>query len=108
MRLLLWTSAPRWTMLIRIVVGGIFLTEGLQKFIYYEELGSGRFVKIGIPFPAFTGPFVGVAETVCGALLILGLLTRVAALVMLINISVAIISTKLPILLGHGVGSFAL
>lgn len=44
----------------------------------------------------------------CGVLIILGLLTRLAALVMLVNISVAIVSTKLPILLGHPVGPFSL
>jgi hypothetical protein len=65
-------------------------------------LGVGRFEKIGIPFPAIAAPLVGSIEVICGALLIVGLLTRVASLLLLLNISVAILSTKIPILLGTG------
>jgi uncharacterized membrane protein YphA (DoxX/SURF4 family) len=108
MRSLVRTSAPASVVLVRLLVGGVFLAEGVQKFLFSAELGAGRFARIGIPWPEVTGPFVGVAETVCGALILLGLLTRPAALVMLINISVAIISTKVPILLGHAVGPFSL
>ena len=100
--------APRAVLLIRILVGGIFLAEGIQKFLYPAELGAGRFAKIGIPSPGFFGPFVGVAEIVCGALVLFGILTRAAAAVLLIDISVAILSTKIPILLGHGFGPFTL
>jgi len=78
MRRLLSTDAPAATILIRIAVGGIFLTEGIQKFLYPRDLGAGRFAKIGIPAPDMMGPFVGGIEIVCGALLIIGLLTRLA------------------------------
>ncbi|HYV40424.1 MAG TPA: DoxX family protein [Thermoanaerobaculia bacterium] len=105
---LLRTSAPRAVILIRLLVGAVFLTEGIQKFLFPGELGVGRFAKIGIPWPDVSAPFVGAAETICGALLIVGLLTRAAAAVLLIDISVAIISTKVPILLGHGFGPFSL
>jgi putative oxidoreductase len=105
---LLRTSAPRAVILIRLLVGAVFLTEGIQKFLFPGELGVGRFTKIGIPWPDVSGPFVGAAETICGALLIVGLLTRAAAAVLLIDISVAIVSTKVPILLGHGFGPFSL
>lgn len=54
--------------LIRLMVGGIFLSEGIQKFLYPEELGAGRFGKIGLPELELLGPFVGGVETVCGAL----------------------------------------
>lgn len=108
MRRLLATNAPAATFLIRIVVGGIFLTEGIQKFLYPAELGAGRFAKIGIPAPEMMGPFVGGIEIVCGALVIFGFITRIAALLLLIDISVAIISTKIPILLGHGFWGFSL
>jgi uncharacterized membrane protein YphA (DoxX/SURF4 family) len=91
-----------------LLVGGVFLAEGVQKFLYPAELAAGRFAKIGIPWPNFFGPFVGVMETLCGAMLIAGLLTRVASAVMLVNISVAILSTKVPILLDHGFGPFSL
>jgi uncharacterized membrane protein YphA (DoxX/SURF4 family) len=89
------------------MVGGVFLAEGIQKFLYPEELGAGRFAKIGIPWPEVMGRFVGAAETICGVLVIAGLLTRAAALVLLVDISVAILSTKVPILLGHGFGPFS-
>ena len=105
---LLRTSAPRAVILIRLLVGVVFLTEGIQKFLFPGELGVGRFTKIGIPWPDISAPFVGAAETICGALLIVGLLTRAAAAVLLIDISVAIVSTKVPILLGHGFGPFSL
>ena len=108
MRRLLSTNAPAATILVRLLVGSVFLSEGIQKFLYPTELAAGRFAKIGIPAPEILGPFVGACETIGGGLLILGLITRFAALLLLIDISVAIVSTKIPILLGHGYGRFAL
>jgi uncharacterized membrane protein YphA (DoxX/SURF4 family) len=108
MRSLLRTSAPGSVVLVRLLVGGVFLAEGILKLLYPAELGAGRFARIGIPWPDAMGPLVGVAETVCGSLIILGLLTRFAAVVMLVNISVAIVSTKLEILVGHEIGPFSL
>ena len=102
------TQAPKATLLIRILVGAVFLSEGIQKFLYPDQLGVGRFVKIGIPFPEGMAPFVGVVEIVGGACLLLGILTRLAALALFINISVAILSTKVPILLGHAYWLFSL
>ena len=102
------TKAPAVTVLIRLMVGAVFLTEGIQKFLFPDELGAGRFLRIGIPMPGLMGPFVGVVEIVGGALLLLGLFTRPAALALLINISVAILSTKVPILLGRGFWMFSL
>jgi uncharacterized membrane protein YphA (DoxX/SURF4 family) len=101
-------TAPRAVFLIRLMVGGVFLAEGLQKFLYPAELGAGRFAKIGIPWPEISGPFVGGIEIVCGAAVLLGWATRPAAAVLLIDISVAILSTKIPILLGRGYGPFSL
>lgn len=95
---LLQSAAPRATILVRILVGWVFLSEGIQKFLYPAALGVGRFVKIGIPAPHFFAPFVGAVEIVCGGLLIIGLLTRLAAIPLLINISVAIATTKIPLL----------
>lgn len=105
---LLATDAPAATLLVRILVGAVFLSEGLQKFLFASELGAGRFARIGIPAPEVLGPFVGTVETLAGALVLLGLFTRPAALVLLINISVALIATKLPMLLGHGFWLFSL
>src|ERR1019366_3678159 len=101
-------SGSRAIMLIRLMVGAVFLSEGIQKFLYPAELGAGRFLKIGIPSPELMGPFVGVTEIVCGTLILLGLFIRLAAAVMLIDISIALLSTKLPILLGRAVGPFSL
>jgi putative oxidoreductase len=101
------SDAPGATVLIRVMVGSVFLSEGIQKFLYPAERGAGRFVKIGIPFPDVMGPFVGTVEIVCGALLLAGLLTRLAAVPLLINMLVAIVSTKLPILLGHEFWGFS-
>ncbi len=88
-------------LLLRVMVGWIFLSEGIQKFLYPAALGAGRFHRIGIPLARFAGPFVGVVEIVCGALLILGLATGVAVTALLIDIAVAIFKTKVP-LLRHG------
>jgi putative oxidoreductase len=92
------TNAPRATILIRLLVGGVFLAEGIQKFLFPAALGVGRFVKIGIPAPQFFAPFVGVVEIVGGTLLIIGFITRLAAILLLIDISVAIATTKIPLL----------
>ncbi|HEV3384942.1 MAG TPA: DoxX family protein [Gemmata sp.] len=92
------TNAPRATILIRLLVGAVFLSEGVQKFLFPAALGVGRFVKIGIPAPQFFAPFVGVVEIVCGTLLIIGFITRQAAIPLLIDISVAIATTKVPML----------
>lgn len=102
------TRAPAATVLIRLMVGWVFLSEGIQKFLYPDLLGAGRFARIGIPWPHLSGPFVGAVEVIGGALVLLGLFTRLAALILLIDISVAIVSTKVPILLGHGFWIFHL
>jgi putative oxidoreductase len=92
----LWESrASKAVMLIRVLVGWVFLSEGIQKFLFPDSLGIGRFVKIGIPWPQVMAPFVGVVEIVCGSLLLIGLVTRLATVPLLIDIAVAIYSTKI-------------
>ena len=98
----LGTRAPGWSILVRLLVGlVVFFPEGIQKLAFPEIFGAGRFAKIGIPYPELMGPFVGVVEIVCGVLIILGLFTRIAAIPLIVIMIVAIVSTKLPILLGH-------
>ena len=99
--------APAATILIRVMVGAVFLAEGIQKFLYASEVGAGRFARIGIPQPELMGPFVGGVEIVCGTLVLLGLLTRWAVLPLLGVMIVAIVTTKIPILLGQNLGPFA-
>ncbi len=101
-------DAPGSAWLIRLMVGSVFFVEGMLKFLYPDALGAGRFEKIGIPFPQILGPFVGGVETLCGALVLIGWLTRLAAVPLLINISVALLSTKIPVLLGRAFWTFAL
>jgi uncharacterized membrane protein YphA (DoxX/SURF4 family) len=105
---LLSSRAPAATLLVRLLVGWVFLSEGVLKFLLADELGAGRFARIGIPAPEVMGPFVGAVEIVAGALVLAGLLTRPAALALWIGITVAIVSTKVPILLGHGLWLFSL
>jgi putative oxidoreductase len=89
-------------LLLRILVGWVFLSEGIQKFLFPAALGVGRFSKIGIPAPSVMAPFVGVVEIVCGSLLIIGLFTELAAVPLVIDIAVAIATTKVPMLLKQG------
>jgi putative oxidoreductase len=88
--------------IIRLLVGLVFLSEGIQKFLFPIVDGAGRFAKIGILYPAFFGPFVGVTEIICGSLLLVGLFTRLASVPILIVIVTAIYTTKIPILMDKG------
>jgi uncharacterized membrane protein YphA (DoxX/SURF4 family) len=101
-RQLMDSSAPAATLLIRLAIGIVFTSEGIQKFLYPGANGAGRFAKIGIPAPEAMGPFVGTVEIVFGLLILAGLFTRLAAVPLIIDMIVAIASTKVPILLGHG------
>ncbi len=100
-------NASKWVLLIRLAVGVVFASEGIQKFLYANTQGAGRFAKIGIPAPEVMGPFVGVTEIVCGFLVLAGLFTRLAAVPLIVNMLVALAATKVPILLGHGYWIFA-
>lgn len=91
-----WTiRAAKAIVLIRVLVGWVFLSEGIQKFLFPETLGVGRFVKIGIPWPHIMAPFVGTIEILCGTLVLVGLFTRFAVIPLLAVISVALYSTKI-------------
>lgn len=99
---LLPVDAPQAVLLVRLATGGVFVSEGIQKFLFPAALGVGRFARIGTPDPRFMAPFVGVVEMVCGALLLAGLLTRLAALPLVIDMVVALLITKFPYWLQHG------
>lgn len=101
------STAPRAVVWIRLAVGVVFAAEGVQKFLYPGALGAGRFAKIGLPAPHFLGPLVGAVELVCGLLVLAGLFVRFAALPLLAIMVVALASTKVPVLLGHGYWIFA-
>lgn len=93
------TTGPKSTLLLRLMAGGVFLWEGILKFVYANQ-GIGRFTKLGLPFPAFTADFVASLEIAGGLLLISGLLTRLIAVPFIIEMMVAILSTKITMYLG--------
>ena len=96
------SNAPAAAVLVRLLVGLVFLSEGIQKFLFPDALGVGRFTKIGIPAPELLAPFVGTVEISCGLLVTLGLVTRLAMVPLLIDMLVAIATTKLPLLATAG------
>jgi putative oxidoreductase len=96
------TEPAAAVVLIRLMVGAVFLSEGIQKLLFPAALGVGRFTMIGIPAPELMAPFVGTVEITCGILLVLGLFTRLAAVPLLVVILVALATTKVPILLKAG------
>ena len=102
------TDQSKATIIIRLMVGPVFLSEGIQKFLYPAMRGAGRFEGMGFPNPELFANFVGVFEILAGMLLILGFITRGAAFAMLINMTVAIVVTKIPIAFGESFGPFVL
>jgi len=92
-------DGPRSVILLRLMAGGVFFWEGVLKFVYVNQ-GVGRFTKLGMPFPVFTADFVGCLEIVGGLLLMWGLLTRVIAIPFVIEMIVAMLSTKISLYLG--------
>jgi len=91
----------------RIVVGLVFLDEGIQKYLFPELLGTGRFLKIGFSNPAFWAYFTGSFEIACGILVLLGLLTRLASIPLFIIMTVAFVTTKYQLLIEKGFWIFA-
>ncbi|MGB3343543.1 MAG: DoxX family protein [Aequorivita sp.] len=96
------TDSSKTTVLIRIMVGAVFFSEGLQKFIFPSIRGAGRFEKIGLPSPEFLGAFVGGFEVVCGVLILFGLLTRLASIPTFIIMLVALFTTKVGVFANSG------
>jgi uncharacterized membrane protein YphA (DoxX/SURF4 family) len=95
------STGPASIILIRAIVGALFL-KGIQKFLLPDQLGAGRFLKIGFPMPDLLGPFVGTVEIVCGSLVLLGLLTRLAVIPLIVIMAVALMTTKWPMLAAQG------
>ena len=103
-RLIAWlthppTDGPRTTLLLRLMAGGVFFWEGILKFVHTNQ-GVGRFTKLGIPFPHLTANFVGGLEIVGGLLILSGLMTRLISIPFVIEMIVAILSTKISLYLG--------
>ena len=94
--------------LIRVIVGLVFLFEGLLKFLDPSAFGVARFAALGLPYPQYLAPAVGSLEIAGGLALLLSFYAGEAAIALMIIMAVAITTTKLPLLLGHPVGSFPL
>jgi len=104
---ILETTGDNGIILVRLIVGLIFLTEGIQKFLFPELLGPGRFLKIGFSHAEFLAYFTGAFEIICGGLVLLGLFTRIVSIPLLIIMITAFVTTKWPILADKGFWSFA-
>jgi uncharacterized membrane protein YphA (DoxX/SURF4 family) len=96
------TNNSKTTIIIRLIVGVVFLSEGIQKNLFPAIRGAGRFEKIGLPSPEFLGNFVGTFEILCGALILIGLLTRLASIPLIIIMFVAIATTKVNVFANQG------
>lgn len=96
------TSNSKTTILIRLIVGAVFLSEGIQKFLFPADRGAGRFEKIGLPSPEFLGSFVGAFEIICGLLLLIGLFSRLASIPLIVIMLVALVTTKSEVYLEEG------
>ncbi len=96
------SAGPLCILLIRLTTGLIFLHAGMQKFLFPDDRGAGRFEEIGFPLPGLVSSFVGFFEMLSGTLLVLGLMTRLAAVPPLVIMVVAILTTKLPVFAAEG------
>ena len=99
-----WFSNPPVTgqstiLILRLMAGGVFFWEGILKFVYVNQ-GVGRFTKLGFPMPELTANFVGTAEIIGGLFLLFGIFTRFAAFYFIIQMIVAVLSTKISLYLG--------
>ncbi|WP_433811472.1 DoxX family protein [Flavobacterium johnsoniae] len=99
---LVHTDNSKTTILVRLMVGAVFFSEGIQKYLFPDTLGAGRFAKIGLPSPEFLGSFVGFFEILCGALILIGLFTRLASIPLIIIMLVAMATTKAGALKNDG------
>lgn len=103
---LIATKNEKIITMFRLLVGCVFFAEGVQKFVYPALRGPGRFESMGFPAPEFFGYFVGGAEIIFGLLLLVGLITRFASSGTFVIMIVAILTTKIPILIGSDIGIF--
>lgn len=98
----LQTDRQKATLLIRLMAGVVFLSEGIQKFLFPAVRGAVRFESIGLPAPELLAGVAGGFEIICGVLIILGFLTRFAGIPLVIIMLVALFTTKLEILHTEG------
>jgi uncharacterized membrane protein YphA (DoxX/SURF4 family) len=96
------TNTTVVVIIIRLMVGAVFISEGIQKLLYPDAVGAGRFEKIGIPSPEIVAPVVACFEVSCGTLVLVGAFTRLAVVPLIVIMLTAIATTKVPILMEQG------
>lgn len=101
------TDKDKATFIIRFIVGYIFIMEGIQKFVYSDSLGVGRFIKIGIPYAEVMAPMVGVLELIFGLFILIGFVTRISSIPQIIIMLVALSTTKLYLIAEKGLLTFS-
>jgi len=99
-----WLTHPpvngqKSSFLLRLMAGSVFFWEGIMKFVFVNQ-GVGRFTKLGMPFPELTANFVGSLEIVGGLMVVFGIGTRLIAIPFIIEMIVAMLSTKISMYLG--------
>jgi len=87
-------------LIIRLMAGSVFFWEGILKFVYVNQ-GVGRFTKLGFPFPETTAHIIATGEIIGGLLLIFGLFTRITAFYFIVQMIVAVLSTKIDLYFGR-------
>jgi uncharacterized membrane protein len=95
-------------LLIRAIVGLVFVLEGALKFLSPGDYGVGSFARIGLPWPQYLAPAVGGIEIAGGLAILFNFFLGEAALVLALVMATALVTTKIPILLGRPLGPFAL
>ena len=88
--------------LARLTLGVVFLGTGWGKLHGLDKV-TDFFTELGIPAPGFNALLASSAEFICGALLLVGLLTRLASIPLIVTMIVAILTAKHPDL--HGLGT---
>jgi uncharacterized membrane protein YphA (DoxX/SURF4 family) len=102
LNLILKTADDHRSLIPRLIVGLVFLSEGIQKFLFPESVGAGRFEKIGFANPEGLAVLVATFEIISGLLMLAGFIVRLAAVPLLTIMATAIITTKVPILMENG------
>jgi uncharacterized membrane protein YphA (DoxX/SURF4 family) len=92
-------TGPSSVLILRLMAGGVFFWEGILKFVYANQ-GVGRFTKLGFPFPATLAHIIATGEIIGGLFLLFGLFTRFTSIYFIIQMIVAILTTKISLYLG--------
>ncbi len=89
------SSSLQWLppLVARLTIGWIFLQSGWGKLTNLPKVVA-YFTSLGIPAPQFQAPLAATAEFACGALILIGLFTRVASLPLVATMLVAILTAK--------------